>query len=282
MQNATCLLALAFALVLTCETSQAAGKDSTTLRVGVLMFTPVKWDKAANRQALDGEIRKAAHAGARIIVTPEGALDGYVVNQVTRATGEKKDALVRKFNQLAEPCDGPHTRHFQQLARELGVYLVLGLLEASGGKTYNTAILIGPEGTLAGKYRKTHFAPGDDITGYTQGWEYPVFEVDGVKVGIMICYDRRVPEVARQLAQNGARLILNPAYGMQGDCNREFISSRARENAVPVVLVHPNQTVFSDARGEVKSDIRPKSNDVRVLKVPITNAIQPPGAATKP
>jgi len=250
-------------------------KRPMTLRVGSLMSRPVKWDKAANRERLEGAIREANEKGAELIVTPEGALEGYVVNEVIRATGAERRALTEKFNALAEPVDGAYVAHFRALCKELGLYLVLGFLEADGGKTYNTAVLIGPDGKVAGKYRKTHFAQGysngeekgDNPPGYLRGTDYPVFEVGGRKMGIMICYDRREPVVARRLVEKGAEFIVNPAYGMMGDCNCAFLSSRGKETGVPIVFVHPGQTVYSDERGEIRLDLRPKQDEARVAIV---------------
>ena len=124
------------------------GAGAATLRVASLMIRPVKWDKDANRARLERAIREAQRAGAELIVTPEGALEGYVVNEVIRATGAKRRELTERFGALAEPCDGPYIQHFRELCQELQVHLVLGFLEADAGKTYNTAILIRPDGSV--------------------------------------------------------------------------------------------------------------------------------------
>jgi predicted amidohydrolase len=269
---ATVLIVLAAAV---CGGAARRGEVSATLRVASLMVRPVKWDKAANKGRLEGAIREAKGRGAELVVTPEGALEGYVVNEVIRAKGAERRELTEKFNALAEPVDGPYVEHFRALCRELEVHLVLGFLEADGGKTYNTAVLIGPDGEVVGKYRKTHFAQGysngdekgDNPPGYLRGTDYPVFEVGGRKMGIMICFDRREPVVAKRLVENGAEFIVNPAYGMMGDCNCEFLSSRAKETGVPILFVHPEQMVYSDERGETKLDLRPKGDEARVAIV---------------
>jgi len=263
-------------LVLTSMVTPMCGAaEVTTLRVASLMLQPVKWDKEANQARLDKAIRAAREQGAELVVTPEGALEGYVVNEVIRATGEKRKELTARFNALAEPCDGPYIQHFRKLCEELKVYLVLGFLEADGDKTYNTAILIRPDGTVAGKYRKTHFAQGysngdekgDNPLGYLRGTEYPVFEIHGRKMGIMICYDRREPVVAQRLVANGAEFIINPAYGMMGDCNGEFLTARARETRVPILFVHPDQTVYANGEAQIQLDLRPKDDEARIAIV---------------
>ena len=271
------ILLLACLIFCPCCASENTNRVEITLKVASLMYKPVKWDKDVNMRQLDKAIREARRQGAELIVTPEGALEGYVVNQVIRASGQKKRQLTEKFNSLAEPCDGPYIRHFQRLSKELSVYLVLAFLEADNGKTFNTAILLDPDGAIAGKYRKTHFAQGysvgekqgDNPVGYSRGTKYPVFNVGSSKIGIMICFDRRVPEAAGRLVRNGADFIINPAYGMEGDCNRDFISARARENNVPVLFVHPEQTVFCDKHAEIKSDIRPEGHADRIAIIQV-------------
>jgi len=271
------IVLLACMATCSCQTTGTGSQPKTSLQVASLMYVPAKWDKDANRDRLDTMIRQAQAQGAELVVTPEGALEGYLVNEVRRATGDERAKLTERFNALAETCDGPHIRHFQRLCKELGVYLVLGFLEAAGTDTYNTAMLIAPDGSIAGKYRKTHFAQGydnglekgDNPYGYTRGTTYPVFEVAGRKMGIMICYDRRVPKVAGNLVANGAQLIINPAYGMMGDCNARFISARIEENHVPILLVHPNQTVFGNEQGQIVEDIRPAGDDPRIAIVTI-------------
>ncbi len=265
--------------------SDIPAREQHTLRVASLMVKPVPWDKEANGELFEAAIWDAVAQGAELIVTPEGALDGYVVNEVIHAKGAERRALTERFNALAEPRNGPCIRKFQRLCKELGVHLVLGFLEAEDANTYNTAILIRPDGTIAGRYRKTHFAQGygngqsegDNPPGYLRGTEYPVFAIGGYRMGIMICYDRREPVVARRLAQNGAEFIVNPSYGMAGDCNADFLSARSRETGVPILFVHPVQTVYSNERGEVCTDLRPRGDAARIavisVEIPHNNAL---------
>lgn len=285
--RATRMLAVLVCLLCLASAARAdARANARTLRVASLMYTPVKWDKDANLRALDRRIRQAAAAGAELVVTPEGALDGYVVNEVIYTSGEKKLRLARRFDRLAEPITGKYVAHFQKLSRELRIWLVFCFLEARDGKTCNTAILIGPGGKIAGAYHKTHFAQGystgvkykDNPVGYTRGAQYPVFQMDDLRLGVMICYDRRVPAVARRLADAGAELIVNPSYGVRGDFNRRQISARASENHLPVVFVHPRQTVVSDASGHITADLRPARDAQTVLDIAVPRRVRPRGS----
>ena len=139
--------------------------------------------------------------------------------------------LGKSFAQVAEPIPGPSTEYFGALAQEHDLYIVAGLVERVGHLVYNTAALIGPDGRLNGTYRKVTL-PRDEIkAGVAPGDAYPVFETRFGKVGIMICYDGFFPEVARELANQGAEVIAWPVWG----CNPLLAAARACENHVYLV-----------------------------------------------
>jgi len=127
---------------------------------------------------------------------------------------------------IAEPIPGPSTEYFGAFAREFNVYIVAGLLERDGHVVYNTAALLGPDGKLAGKYRKVTLPDGEIEEGLTPGRDYPVFETRFGTLGMMICYDGFFPEVARELTKRGAEVIAWPVWG----CNPDLARARAAEN----------------------------------------------------
>lgn len=131
----------------------------------------------------------------------------------------------------AEAIPGPSTDYFGKLAKKHDLYIVVGLYERDGPVIYNTAALVGPDGTLAGKYRKVCPARNEFRKGVTPGTEYPVFETRFGKLGIMICYDVHMPEVARNIAANGAEVIALPIWG--GDPS--LAKARAIENQIILV-----------------------------------------------
>jgi len=238
----------------TADSSPVIPPASARLRVASVSFVPVKWDKAANAKTLEILIRKAAKQDAQLVVTPEGSLEGYVVNEVIRETdADRKAELSVRFRELGEPLDGPYVERFAALSRELHIHLVLGLLERDGDVLYNTALLLDPDGHVAGKYHKSHFAQGYDVNppGYTPGHEYPVFDVGPAKLGMMICFDRQPPEPARSLALAGANVIVCPSYGGWGDWNTRLMQTRAYENQVYVVFSHPQHHFMTDPKGEL-------------------------------
>lgn len=133
--------------------------------------------------------------------------------------------------ECAETIPGPSTEYFAKLAKEHNLYIVAGLVEREGKTLYNTAALLGPEGTLVGKYRKVTLPRGEIESGITPGHDYPVFDTRFGRLGMMICYDGFFPEVARALTIHGAEVIAWPVWG----CNPMLAAARACENHVYIV-----------------------------------------------
>ena len=122
-----------------------------------------------------------------------------------------------KWYATAEPEDGPTVSRMREVAREHGIVLIVPWYEeAQPGVYYNTACVIERDGSVLGKYRKTHipqvgpcfwekfyFKPGN--------LGYPVWDTSVGRIGLIICYDRHFPEVARELGLKGAELVFNPS-----------------------------------------------------------------------
>lgn len=131
----------------------------------------------------------------------------------------------------AEPVPGPTTTLLGQMARRHNIYIVAGMPERDGPSLYNSAVLLGPDGKLIGKYRKMALTTAEARQGFTPGNDYPVFETRFGKLGIMICYDLFFPEVAQELARRGAEIIAVPIWG--GD--ERLAPARALDNRVFIV-----------------------------------------------
>ena len=136
-----------------------------------------------------------------------------------------------KPEELAEAIPGPSTRYFADLAKQHHLHIVLSIYERDAHLIYNTAVLLGPDGALIGKYRKVSLPPGEAAKGIAPGKDYPVFDTAFGKVGMMVCYDGFFPEVARELTKNGAEIIAWPVWG----CNPKLAAARACENHVHVI-----------------------------------------------
>lgn len=139
--------------------------------------------------------------------------------------------LGKSFADVAEPVPGPSTARFGELAKAHNLYIAVGLVERDKHLIYNVCVLIGPDGTVVGKYRKVCLPRGEVEGGIAPGGEYPVFDTRFGKVGMMVCYDGFFPEVARELSNRGAEVIAWPVWG----CNPDLAAARACENHVYVV-----------------------------------------------
>jgi beta-ureidopropionase len=126
-----------------------------------------------------------------------------------------------KWYDFVEPIPGPTTKRLQEVAKRHDMVLIVPLYEEDApGVYYNTAVVIDADGTILGKYRKTH------IPQLPNFWEkfyfrpgnlgYPVFETKYARVGVYICYDRHFPEGARVLGLNGAEIVYIPSATSRG------------------------------------------------------------------
>jgi predicted amidohydrolase len=165
----------------------------------------------------DGErlCREAAAAGADVVLFPELWQIGYTN---WRADPEQRAAWLAHATTL----DGPFVSHFRDLARELGVAIVITYLEAWPGAPRNTATLIDRHGEPVLTYAKVHTCDFGMEAAMTPGDGFRVADLDTragpVRMGLMICYDRDFPEAARVLMLGGAELILTPnACGLDND-----------------------------------------------------------------
>jgi predicted amidohydrolase len=160
------------------------------------------------------------------------------------------------FLSAAEFIPGPSTEYFGKLAKKHDLYIVVGLYERVGHLVYNTAALIGPDGQLAGKYRKVCPARDEYRKGVTPGSEYPVFDTRFGKLGMMVCYDVHMPEVARNIAANGAEVIALPIWG--GDPS--LAKARAIENQIILV-----SSTYSNQKDWMKTAIWDREGDHRAV-----------------
>jgi predicted amidohydrolase len=130
-------------------------------------------------------------------------------------------------------------------------YIVAGIYERDGTLLYNTAVLVGRDGKLAGKYRKTHLPREEWEAGITPGDTYPVFETDFGKVGLMVCWDVQFPEPARAMARQGAEVLLLPIWGG----SEVLAKARAIENHVFLLSSsYDMKTFIVDPTGKILAE----------------------------
>jgi predicted amidohydrolase len=210
-----------------------------------LKVTPKPWDKQGNVDKLEYFSRRAAGQGAQVVVTPEGFLEGYVWHD-----DNPRDFSREQYVDAGEAVDGPLIGRVRALARDLAIHLVVGFAERRDDRMYNSVVILSPEGSVLTRYSKTHTA-GDDEPFNTKGTEFPVVETSLGRWGTLICMDRQLPETSRILAVKGAQIILVPAWGMYGEMNDAMMRTRAYENSVHVVFVHPKRCLIIDPKGMI-------------------------------
>ena len=156
-----------------------------------------------------------------------------------------------EFPDIAEPIPGPTTARLGEVARRHRMYIVAGITERAGAAVYSSAVLIGRDGELAGVYRRVYLSEIHHDQGVSPGHSYPVFNTDFGRIGIMTGYDSWSPDPARELAAQGAEVILLPVWGD----NEAVIRARALENHVFVVLAgYDNVSRIFDPWGETLAE----------------------------
>src|SRR4051812_43667591 len=157
----------------------------------------------------------------------------------------------KTYEEVSEALPGPTTDRLGKLARDLRSYVVAGIYERDGKIVYNTAVLIDRAGKLAGKYRKTHLPREEWEAGITPGNEYPIFQTDFGKIGLMTCWDVQFPEPCRAMALKGAELILLPIWGG----SETLAKARAIENHLFLVSSSYDMKSFVvDPKGDVLAE----------------------------
>ncbi|CDZ61157.1 carbon-nitrogen hydrolase family protein [Neorhizobium galegae] len=157
---------------------------------------------------------QAESEGVRLLCFPEGFLQGYLIDE-TSARRVALDLSSGEFEAILHRF--PQTE----------ATIVVGIIETEGGRLFNTALVI-RGGSVVGRYRKTYLLDAEKA--FDAGTETPIFEVDGLRFGINICYDTNFPEAARRVSELGASLLVCAANNMMSRQKAETF--RELHNAV--------------------------------------------------
>ena len=171
------------------------------MRVALYQCPPLPLDVAGNLKRLHQLAQEATDAD--LLVLPEMFLTGYNIG-------------VEAVGALAETRDGPAAQSIAALAKNSGVAILYGYPErGADGQIYNAVQLIDANGQRLCNYRKTHLFGDLDNSMFSAGDDdFPLVELNGWKLGFLICYDLEFPENTRRLALAGAELILVPTANM--------------------------------------------------------------------
>ncbi|BCL18359.1 carbon-nitrogen hydrolase family protein [Streptomyces tuirus] len=162
-------------------------------KIAVVQMESKLGKPAQNLRRAEHYIGEAVAQGADLICLPEAfSTSGNIL--------EVADVSVT--------IPGPETDFLREQAKQAGVHIVAGLLERGGdGTYYSTSVLCGPEGTLLGRYRRVH-CHELEARYLSGGSEYPVFDVEFGRIGLMQGYDINFPEVAREYCRRGVDIIV--------------------------------------------------------------------------
>ncbi|MGC0239446.1 carbon-nitrogen hydrolase family protein [Arthrobacter sp. SD76] len=194
-------------------------------------------DKSANLEAIARATAAAASDGAQLVVFPELAM--YF-----------KHGLDGSFLQNAEHIPGEFSASIDNIAKENNIAVAVGMLEAVAGedRAFNTIYVTSSKGTALARYRKVHLYDAfglreSDVIAPSLDGHVATFDLEGLRFGLMTCYDLRFPESARSLVDAGAQVLLIPSAWTPGvrkeDHWETLVRARAIENTSYVVA--PNQ-----------------------------------------
>ncbi len=199
------------------------------MRVAIFQGPAESGPVAHNLRLLEERAAAAGAAGADLLLCPEMYLTGY---NIGAAAAER----------LAEPADGPSLQIAGEIARQHGIALLFGYPErGEDGAIFNSVRLIGRDGEPRANYRKCHLFGTLDRGMFRAGRALaPLVELDGLKIGLLICYDVEFPESVRLLALQRADLVAVPTALMQPFevVARTLIPARAVENQVFVAYAN--------------------------------------------
>ncbi|MFS8477967.1 MAG: nitrilase-related carbon-nitrogen hydrolase [Micromonosporaceae bacterium] len=181
-------------------------QSEKTPRVALCQFGG-SLDQRRNIETAERLARQAVAEGAGLLCFPELANTVYLPFENNP----------RHFD-TAEPVTGPSVTRMRAIARETGTMIVYPIFEREADRYFNTAVVIGPEGDIAGRYRKSSIPtqglyPDGSERFYFEAGDLPlrVFETPwGFRLGVVICYERNLPEPARCIGLAGADLLLVP------------------------------------------------------------------------
>ena len=207
----------------------------------------VTWQIPSVEECDKPEVKKAVLASVYVPTCPTLEIALEKIIQAVDKAGEKNPDLIALSEVIYDFGAGipiPETAEnikeggtflnaMKEKAKQYSCYIVANLHEKDDDNHYyNTSVLIGRDGEVVGKYSKTHNSMSEFEKGVTPGNEYPVFDTDIGKIGMLICWDAYFPEPARILTQNGADLIV---VSTVGDAAHRHIA-RAMENGVYVLV----------------------------------------------
>ncbi|EDG4114258.1 carbon-nitrogen hydrolase family protein [Listeria monocytogenes] len=247
----------------------------TTIKIALIQQKAVPNNKEANLKLAIQYIKEAHKKGADLVLFPEMWSNGYAPpfeDAFNHPLATDFGAERFKWLNEAIEADSAYVSTLKKLAKELQIGICATYLSKTEQKIQNTAIIIDRKGEIILDYAKVHTCDFSLEILLQSGEEFKVCEFDGIKLGVMICYDREFPESARVLMLKGAEIILVPNACDMNPARLNQLNSRAFENMVGVALAnYPGEnwgrsTAFSpivfDENGDYRDNTIVETDDV--------------------
>ncbi|UVI33136.1 carbon-nitrogen hydrolase family protein [Paenibacillus spongiae] len=189
------------------------------VKVAVVQSAPILFDKQSAMDKIDSMSREAAGQGAELIVFPEVFLPGYPRGLSFGARVGSRTADGRRdwerYWESAINIPGDETVIFGELAKELGIYLVIGVVERdqefSTGTLFNSMVYIGPDGNLLGKHRKLVPTGSERLLwGQGDGSTLTVIDTPLGRIGGLICWENYMPLARTAMYAQGIDIYIAP------------------------------------------------------------------------
>jgi predicted amidohydrolase len=204
-----------------------------SLRISLLQHDPAPADLTAALARLKHHAQAAATDNSSLLLVPEASITGYNIP-------------IDTMRAIAPEADGEFTDEVAAISRQHNIAIAYGFAEHHEGNYYNCVQLINRDGQVVGKYRKTHLWGTLDQTLFSAGDtldckpDAGLAEIDGFRIGLLICYDVEFPECARALALKGADLLLVPTGLMKPfrEIAEQVVPVRAYENQLYIAYAN--------------------------------------------
>ncbi|WP_019119563.1 carbon-nitrogen hydrolase family protein [Brevibacillus massiliensis] len=185
----------------------------------VIQSSPILFDKQSSMEKIASKTKEAARLGAQLVVFPEVFLPGYPRGLYfgTRVGSRNEDGRRdwARYWESAIDVPGAETEILGELARETGVYLVVGVVERdqefSRGTLYNSIVYIGPDGNVLGKHRKLVPTGSERLLwGQGDGSTLTVIDTPFGKIGGLICWENYMPLARTAMYAQGIDILITP------------------------------------------------------------------------
>ncbi|RKN84071.1 carbon-nitrogen hydrolase family protein [Paenibacillus ginsengarvi] len=214
----------------------------TMLKVGIVQYNCSIPDPSLNTEIGLRYVNEAKSLGADIVLFPECWITAYAFPDIAESdlpvSEIERHPDFQAWYETALDENSVPLQQFRQIAKELSIGIVITGFTKGEKRPQNSAFVIDRNGEIILKYSKVHTCDFAAERLLESGTEFKVCEFDGIKLGIMICYDREYPESARMLMLKGAEIVLVP-----NDCGTmkirlQALSTRAYENMIGIAMAN--------------------------------------------